>query len=265
MDEVGSDPARDRSAAELRMSGSDGVDASRQTKGSSDVTPESKTKGRSNSAFSSALVQFCAVVGNLGRHMWRQATDLSSPAWPPKWLNVLAALWILWLGILIIWLVVAIIIPVFIKILVALGLTTSVLVSGTEWAEVLLKPVHNYLDIHSASLPFSPEQLFSFWILFGIVLFFSSFGGSIGGRIGWAVFGLETSAMVWNGMGHQSLLGGWPRASRLFCGRYYQFWHTEIEVKCLLLSRIVGDGLQDSSPLSSVVLSRTPACSAILI
>lgn len=184
MDEVGSDPARDRSAAELRVPGSDGVDASRQTK-------ESKTK---------ALVRFRAVVGNLGRHMWRQATDLSSPDWPPRWLNVLAVVWILWLGILIIWLIVAIIIPVFIKILVALGLTTSALVSGTEWAEVLLKPVHNYLDIHSASLPFSSEQLFSFWGYYlGIVLFLLSFGGSIGGRIGWAVFGLETSAMVWDG------------------------------------------------------------------
>jgi len=204
MDEVGSDPARDRSAAELRMPDSDGVDAMCQTKWTSDVTPESKTKGRSSSAFSSAFVHLRAVVGKLGRHMWRQATDLSSPDWPPKWLNALAALWVLWLGILIIWLVVVIIIPVFIKIIVALGLTTSVLVSGTKWAEVLSKPVHSYLDIHSASLPFSPQQLFSFWILFGIILFFSSFRGSIGGHIGWAVFGLATSAMVWSGTSEPS-------------------------------------------------------------
>jgi len=69
---------------------------------------------------------------------------------------------------------------------------------------VLSRPVHSYLDIHSASLPFSPEQLFSFWILFGLVLFFSSFRGSIGGRIGWAVFGLATSAMVWSGTSEPS-------------------------------------------------------------
>lgn len=134
----------------------------RQTKWTSDVTPESKTKGRSSSAFSSAFVHLRAVVGKLGRHMWRQATDLLSPDWPPKWLIVLAALLVLWLGILIIWLVVVIIIPVFIEIIVALGLTTSVLVSGTKWAE-------SYLDqfiVISISIPLAfHSHRSSFFIL----------------------------------------------------------------------------------------------------
>ena len=129
------------------------------------------------------------MVGNLGRYMWHQATDSSSRNWPPKWLKVSAALWIFWLGILIIWLV--------IRILEALGLGIVVLISGTRWAQVILGRVHSYLETHSAGLPFSPEQLFSFWVLLGIVLFFLSFTGSIGGRIGWAVFGIETGAMVW--------------------------------------------------------------------
>lgn len=179
MDPVGSEPARDRSAAESHASGSN-------------------TEGRSDSARSSALVQFRAMAGNLSRHMWRQATDLTSQDWPPKWLIALAALWILWLVALILWLVIAIIIPTFIKILVALGLGTSILISETKWAQVVLGPIHSYLDTHSGSLPFSLEQLFAFWVLFGVIVFFSSFRGSIGGRIGWAVFGIATGAVVWS-------------------------------------------------------------------
>jgi hypothetical protein len=196
MDPVGSEPARDRSAAESRVPRSDSVDTKRrQIERISDVTPpELNAEGRSDSA----VLKFCAMVGNLVRYIWHQATDSSSRNWPPKWLKTLGILWILWLGILIIWLVIVIIIPAFIKILVALGLGSISLISKTQWAQVVFGPVHSYLDTHSAGLPFSPGQLFSLWVLLGIALFFSSFKGSVSGRIGWAVFGIETSAVVWS-------------------------------------------------------------------
>jgi len=156
MDPVAGEPARDRSASESRASESNSVDATwRQTERISDATPPGlNTESRSDSA----LLQFCAMVGNLGRYMWHQATDSSSRNWPPKWLKALVALWVLWLGLLIVWLVVAIIIPALVKILVALGLGAIALISETQWVQVVIGPVHSYLDTHSAGLPFSPEQ-----------------------------------------------------------------------------------------------------------
>jgi hypothetical protein len=190
MDPVGSEPARDRSAAEARVPGRDSADATqRQTERVSDVTPLGlNIDGRADSA----LLRLYTMVGNLGRYMRymrHQATDSSSRNYPPKWLKILFALWILWLGMLIIWLI--------IEIIKALGLGILVLISKTRWAQVVLGSVHSYLDTHSAALPFSPEQLFLFWVLLGIVLFFFSFMGSIGGRIGWTAFGIETGAVVW--------------------------------------------------------------------
>jgi hypothetical protein len=101
--------------------------------------------------------------------MWHQATGSSNPNYPPKWLKVLFVLWILWLGMLIIWLI--------IEIIKVLGLGILVLMSKTAWAQVVLGSVRSYLDTHSGALPFSPEQLFLFWILLGIILFFLSFMG----------------------------------------------------------------------------------------
>lgn len=189
MDPVGDEPTRDRSDSGSRTSESNSVDATRQTERVSDVTPQSNSESRSDSAPSDMLVQFRAMTGNLSRNIWRQATDLTSPDWPPRWLRLLAILCILWSTALIIWLVLVIIIPTFIKILVALGLGTSVLISETKWARVVLEPVHGYLNTHSAGFPFSPGELFGFWIAFGVVLFFLS---QRGGRRTYRV------ATIWN-------------------------------------------------------------------
>jgi hypothetical protein len=198
MDEAGNEP-EDRSATEPYISGSDGVEARCENKQILDVKPEAIAKDRPGSVSSNVFIRFHAVAGNLGRYLWRQATDVLSPNWPPEWLIVSGVAWVLFLVILISWLVIAVLVPTLIKICVALGLTASVLLSEANWTQLWLKPVHSYLDTHSTGLPFSSVQFFSFWIVFGILLFYSSRRGSVGGRIGWALFGIETSGMVWGG------------------------------------------------------------------
>jgi hypothetical protein len=199
MEELGSESVDGESpAAESRVSGSDSFDATCQTNPMFGVAREPTIKTSSHSAFASMLVQFHTMAGNVGKDLWREATDLTSTDWPPKWLKVLGILWSFWLVALILWLVFAVIVPAFITIFLAMGLTASVLVSKAKWAQFLIRPVHSYLDVHSTSLPFSSVQLFSFWILFGVAFLLWSLSGSIGGRIGWAAFGIETGAMVWS-------------------------------------------------------------------
>lgn len=198
IDEVGGEPVEGKSSAdESPALDSDSVHAAHQSNEVSDDTPELKVNGESESVSVSAPVRFHVIASNLRKNLWREATDLTNPDWPPNWLKALGALWILWLGVLIIWLAI-VVMSVLIKILAALGLTISVLLSETKWTQLVLRPVRNYLDIHSTSLSFSPGQIFGFWVLSGLILFVLSTRGSIGGRIGWAVFGIGTAAMVWN-------------------------------------------------------------------
>jgi hypothetical protein len=138
------------------------------------------------------------MVGTLSKDLWREATDITSPDWPPRWLKVSGILWFFWLVALIAWLMIAVIVPTFISILVAMGLGISDLMSRAKWAQFLLKPVHGYLNIHSVDFPFSSGQLFSFWMIVGVLSLLWSLAGSIGGRIGWATFGIVTAGMVWS-------------------------------------------------------------------
>lgn len=199
MDEVGSEPAEGKSTIKPRVSEDNSVDVAPQVDQGSDAKPsESKANGKSNSVFANNFIQFRVIVSNLSRNLWREATDLTSPDWPPSWLRTLGVLWLFWLVVLILWLIIAVITPVFIRVAGALGLSISVLISQSKWTQFLLSPVHRYLGTYSVGLPFSSGQLFAFWIIFGIIVFFSSRGGSFGGRVGWVVFGIETGTMVWS-------------------------------------------------------------------
>ena len=61
----------------------------------------------------------------------------------------------------------------------------------------LSRPVHAYLDQHSAGLPMTPQSLFGLWELAAIVLLVLGFLGSTVARLGWLLYGFATAWMVW--------------------------------------------------------------------
>ena len=50
---------------------------------------------------------------------------------------------------------------------------------------------------HSAGLPISADALWWTWLVAGAVLLLLAMARSVGARIGWALFGIATTAMVW--------------------------------------------------------------------
>src|SRR5438128_1347164 len=86
-----------------------------------------------------------AIIKDLGRHMWRDATDRDHPNWPPTWLKAAGV---------ICFLAVAFPLTRFVgQILISLGLRAGSSLSGATWARIALDPIHNYLRHHSAGLP----------------------------------------------------------------------------------------------------------------
>lgn len=63
-------------------------------------------------------------------------------------------------------------------------------------AAVITSPVHGYLTAHAGSLPVSAGALQTMWAAAGIGLWFASWAGSTGARIGWVLIGLATAAMA---------------------------------------------------------------------
>ncbi|MDQ1289635.1 MAG: hypothetical protein QG622_3201 [Actinomycetota bacterium] len=66
-----------------------------------------------------------------------------------------------------------------------------------DLAAVVTRPVHAYLQDHSAGLPISADALWWTWLVAGAVLLLLAMARSVGARIGWALFGIATTAMVW--------------------------------------------------------------------
>jgi hypothetical protein len=128
------------------------------------------------------------------RHLWDEATDRSRPGWPPAWLGFVAAGFVL----LVIGFVVF---PLATAVASAIAGWTD---SGVNWlaawnlTEVVTDPVRRYLNENAGVLPTTPDVLWVAWLSAGMVLLLLSLYGSTGARIGWAMFGVGSAAMVWS-------------------------------------------------------------------
>jgi hypothetical protein len=77
--------------------------------------------------------------------------------------------------------------------------TTNAVNDLTTWSltRTITDPVHAYLTAHSAGLPATADLLWWTWLSTTGALFLLAALGSRGARIGWAITGLLTTAMVY--------------------------------------------------------------------
>jgi hypothetical protein len=126
---------------------------------------------------------------------WKRLHQHEAATWPPPWGPSAVAI----AGIAVLVLIVGgILVPL------AKGIAGFVL-QGAEWvrstaaADIVLQPARRYLDAHAAGLPVDADTLWWTWCATGIVLFVAStLSQSLSARLGWAVFGVASTAMVYN-------------------------------------------------------------------
>lgn len=133
------------------------------------------------------------TAAQLAHHMYRQATNRDAPGWPPVWLRVGAVILAVVFGIIV---------------LILAGLLLSTLESslfqgvgnltGTPFIQAVSIPVQQYFRQSAAGVAIPPEQLWTAWQLSGSLLFILALCRFLGARIGWAIFGLITTAIVWS-------------------------------------------------------------------
>lgn len=75
-------------------------------------------------------------------------------------------------------------------------LAGSAAATASRLAAVITTPVHSYLAAHAGPLPVSASTLHTTWAATGIGLWFATWAGSTGARIGWVLIGLATAAMA---------------------------------------------------------------------
>jgi hypothetical protein len=129
------------------------------------------------------------AAGRLTIRMWREAVDYKSPSWPPAWLVYAGAALLMLIAF-------KTIVPIVSGVFVAIGFGLGDLVSGSELAQVVTTSVRRYLDNVGPQLGISGQLLWKYWAISGIGLFVAACAGLIGGRLGWAIFGLVTGAIV---------------------------------------------------------------------
>lgn len=163
-------------------------------------TPTSGSGTRANDSGDSRLERFARsllrvddLVERLMRHLRFEAFDYRSPAWPPTWLKAVA-------GISSVFLALGLLVPfggLVGAVFAALGFEALGRMQASSALQFLLATVSDFLARSSAGLPLSPDEIFVAWKVSGVGLFLASVVGSRGGRVGWALYGLLTSAIVW--------------------------------------------------------------------
>lgn len=160
-----------------------------QQQGSEDQSgTESKPAG-------STLSKLEHLVVVLARRLWDEARDKDSKDWPPAWL-VFAAV-ATGLGV-----VLLIVVPIVRKLLFACGSAITAMGGWTHdqaYVQIVLAPVHSYLNTHAGGLPVSAETLWWTWCIAGPAMLTASLLRWVAGRVGWVFFGLGTAAMVGSG------------------------------------------------------------------
>lgn len=130
------------------------------------------------------------ATSGLLRHMWSQAMDFASPDWPPKWLPFAALIPFVVLGL--------IVVILFQAVLSLISSIWSALLNVRMAGEVS-DTVRAYIGEHAGASPMSsPRDLEIVWWSAGIVLLLAAMQGYVGGRIGWALYGLLTAGLVWS-------------------------------------------------------------------
>jgi len=71
------------------------------------------------------------------------------------------------------------------------------LLGSSDLIYVSLEPVERYLTSHASGLSLSPDELKAVWISSGVLFFILACVGSTGARIGWVIFGVLSTGMVW--------------------------------------------------------------------
>ncbi|MEU6205368.1 hypothetical protein ABZ814_17525 [Micromonospora musae] len=139
-----------------------------------------------------AVTQLRQMLAALARSMWQQARDREREGWPPWWLTLVAALVVAAvLGLLVV--------PLLRTLLRWAGARAADLAGwGHEYtyARIVLDPVRNYLTSHATGLPVDGTTLWWTWCLAGATLLVLSLFRSVGARIGWALYGASSAAMV---------------------------------------------------------------------
>ena len=131
------------------------------------------------------------------RRLWDQARDVHSPQWPPRWLPIAAALAVV--GGLLLWAVPHVVAALYSAVDRWAG-------PGGQWGQVDDLAGVPFAGLRAAMrapdevLPVSAPTLMWTWLVAGGALFLAAaVGRSPGARIGWAVYGAATLALVWNG------------------------------------------------------------------
>ncbi len=133
-----------------------------------------------------------SVVVHLAQYLWREEIDFDDPYWPPEWLKTVAYVLI---AALCIFVAFGLSIPI-VHLLTAVA-NWLVWLYKTDLAGVTLDPIRKYLNSHTQGMRLTPSDLWRIWSLAGMALFLLSIRGSIGARIGWAIFGVGACAMAW--------------------------------------------------------------------
>lgn len=151
---------------------------------------QQKTPGQ---AFSSALNAFIEWASDLRDHLWDEVTDRRHPYWPPTWLKVAVSV-----------VAAAVVCFLVIPLLAALGAAVwgwsgkrVRWLAAWDLTKVVTNPVRVYLTHHAVGLPANANVLWLAWLITGAVLLAFSLFGATGARVGWALYGVGTAAMVW--------------------------------------------------------------------
>lgn len=136
-----------------------------------------------------------ADLSEWSSYYWKRLHQHEAATWPPPWAP--SALAIAGIAALVL-IVGGILIPT-VRGLAAFVMRGAEWVSTTAAADIVLQPVRRYLDAHAAGLPVNTDTLWWTWCAAGTLLFTTStVSRSLAARLGWALFGAASAAMVYN-------------------------------------------------------------------
>jgi hypothetical protein len=115
--------------------------------------------------------------------------------------------------------------------------------SETEPGQIIVEPIHYYIDNGTAGLSLDATVAFNIWLGFGVAFFLFAWLGWFGARIGWVVFGASAAGMVWAGASPSSSRG-------ISVGMTALVWSL---LSVLALRRLIGYESDDGRPRRSIL------------
>lgn len=152
--------------------------------GEADVSPELAQRPR-----------WLSELEHTATRLWAEATDTRVPGWPPVWLRLVAAA----AAALVVLVLVVAVIRGIAEALTQASAGAVRAVSGAQIMGALADPVRTWLSNHTTGLAITSAQVWWVWIAAGAVFFILATCGTVGGRVGWILFGASTAAMTYAG------------------------------------------------------------------